>query len=483
MNGLIFTPTPKSNVHAWTQLGNPGWEWPSFSQSLGKVYSLAGRPNNGPLQLSFPDNSDNEWPQVWKDTLAGLDIPVTGDLLTGEANGLIVNPETVDPETKTRSHAGSVYLGPALSRGNLTVVTEATVEKILFDKSNPAEVLAEGVQYTKAGETKVVRARKEVVLAAGAINSPKVLELSGIGDAGLLEKLGIDVVINNPNVGENLQDHVMCILSFEAKDGIKTLDPVARQEPEAVAAAQEAYARLTGPLATSGTSNTAQLPFPGIETDEGKRELDRLLDTLLNTKVDEDKPALLAAEANKNFVRSILASPEEASGCYITLPGYVGFDAAGAMVPPPPGKEGYFSIALLTTHPLSRGSTHIKSASAAVQDVDLDPHYFSHPLDLEIFARHLRHLETVLVASSPLSDRLKPGGKRNPEAPSPGGFSDLDKAREYARSTAMDAHHFVGTCSMMLPELGGVVDPQLRVYGTKNLRVCDASIISSDPAS
>ena len=151
------------------------------------------------------------------------------------------------------------------------------------------------------------------------------------------------------------------------------------------------------------------------------------------------------------------------------------------MAEPPAGGHGHFSIALLSTHPLSRGSTHITSASdPSPGGVVVDPGCLTHPLDLEVFARNLRFVETLL-ASEPLSSRLKPGGKRNAAAGPAGGLLDLDKARDYVRSTGLGANHFVGSCSMMPRQMGGVVDPQLRVYGTRNLRVCDASIIPLIP--
>lgn len=437
--------------------------------------------SDGPLQVSYPDQSGNEWPKIWKDTLADLGFSVSGDLFTGTANGLIVNPESIDPATKKRSHAQSAYLTPALERGNVTVVTEAIVDKIIFNRSNPADVRAETVQYTKNDEPKTVTARKEIILAAGVINSPSLLERSGIGSAELLNGLGIEVVVDNPHVGENLQNHLMVTISSEVKDGIKTMDPLRRKEPDAIAAATEAYGRQTGPFATTGTSITAQLPFPGIKTEKGKKELEQILDSTIGVKGKGGKSTAAFDQAHKEFVRSILSSPDDAAGCYITLPGWAAFNPDGSVASPPDGAHSYFSIALLSTHPLSRGSTHITSASTpSPGGVAVDPGHLTHPLDVEIFARNLRLIETLL-ASEPLSNQLKPGGVRNPHAPPVGGFEDLEVAREYVRNLGLGGNHFVGSCSMMPQAMGGVVDPQLRVYGTKNLRVCDASIIPLIP--
>lgn len=484
INGLLFTPTSKANVDAWVELGNAGWDWTNFAKSLSKSYSLSGPSEaadaGGPIQLSFPDEPDNVWPKAWADTLSNLGLPVNGDSFSGQAYGALTNPDCIHAGTRQRSYAASAYLEPARARENLTVLTQAAVDKILFSRSG-SEPVAEAVQYTKDGETKTVAARKDIVLAAGAINSPRLLELSGVGDAQLLKSLGIEVTVDNPNVGENLQNHVLCGLSFEAREGLQTMDALVRQDPAAIAAATEAYGKQSGPFASSGTNASAQLPLPGIQTAEGRADLAQMLG---RCEVDAaggggraSSPATAAfAQAHDAFVRSILASPEEASGCYISFPGYAAFNADGSMGPPPPGPETYFSVALLLAHPLSRGSVHATSASGLA----IDPRYLSHPLDVEVLARHLRFLES-LAAAEPLASHLKAGGRRNATAPPAGALADLEQAKDYLRRTAVGAHHFTGTCSMMARELGGVVDARLRVYGCRNLRVCDASIIPLTP--
>lgn len=430
--------------------------------------------------MSYPDDTDNHWASVWKDTLAGLGFSVSGDLFTGEANGLIVNPESVDPTTKQRSSSQSAYLAPAASRSNLHVLTEAVVDKIIFD-TDTTDVVATGVQYTRGGQTETINARKEVVLAAGAINSPMILERSGIGSAELLKELGIEVVVDNQGVGEKLQNHFMVTFCAEVKDGLKTMDPIVRQDPTALAAAQEAYQKQTGPFATSGTCVTGQLPFPGIQTAEGKEDLEKILAKTLDGAPSDSGTGSSFDKAHEEFVRSMLASCDEASGCYITFPGWGAFNPDGTIAEPPAGTNGYFTIGLLSTHPLSRGSTHITSASGQSPGcVAVNPGYLSHPLDIEVFARNLRFLETLLAAE-PLASQLKPSGKRNAAAPPAGGFRDLETARNYVRDHGLGGNHFVGGCSMMPREMGGVVDPKLRVYGTRNLRVCDASVIPLIP--
>ncbi|KAK0758109.1 hypothetical protein N5P37_009407 [Trichoderma harzianum] len=483
LNGLSFTPSSKANVDAWAKLGNPGWDWASFSKSLAKSYTLttaAGTTaGDGPLQLSFPKDTDNSWPKIWQQTLGGLGFQQSGESYTQQSTGPVTVADSIHPASKTRSYAGNAYLEPARSRENLVIVTSAPVSRIVFAKDGSA-VTAEGVQYVKDGETQTATG-KEIILTAGAINSPRILEHSGVGDAKLLAKLGVDVVIDNPNVGENLQNHPMAGLSFEAVEDAKTIDGLARQDPAALQAAMAAYAQQLGPFASSGTNNAAQLPFPGIQTAEGKAEVEALIEKYITGANNGGNAAF--AEAQAEFVRSILTSPEEASGYYISFSGFASFNPDGTMAAPPPGTEKYFSVALLLTHPLSRGSVHINSASQSSTDLTIDPQYFSHPLDLEILARHLRFVES-LASAEPLASHLKAGGKRNPAAQSAGTFSadsGLEKAKEYLRQTTVGAHHFTGTCSMMPKDLGGVVDAQLRLYGCPNLRVADASIIPLTP--
>ncbi|KAF6811050.1 GMC oxidoreductase [Colletotrichum sojae] len=463
LNGLSFTVTTRSNVEAWAGLGNPGWEWASFSAAQKKAYSIASdEAQSGPLKLSLPDNAESFWPKVWQDTIRTLGFPEVCDPLSGQGVGSSITPDTVDSATKTRSYAGSAYLQAAKERSNLTVVTGALVEKIVF-KTDAGDVVAEGVQYTKDGEKKTATAQKEVILTAGTLNSPRLLELSGVGNGELLRGLGIDVVLDNPHVGENLQNHVMVGAAFEALPEHETMDGIVRQDPAAVGAAMEAYGKGSGPFSRSGTSATAQLPLPDSE------EVAQLLDTLEGPKTTATPGFTTAIQ---KFVRSVLTSPSEPSAYYLSFPGYALFGPNGSMAPPPAGDEKYFTFGLLLAHPLSRGSSHITSASLEAPAVAIDPAYLSHPLDVEVLARHVQLVEKI-ASSEPLRSQLKAGGKRVPAAP----LTDLEEAKKFVRETAVGAHHFTGTCSMMPRELGGVVDEKLRVHGIRNLRVADASIV------
>ena len=133
----------------------------------------------------------------------------------------------------------------------------------------------------------------------------------------------------------------------------------------------------------------------------------------------------------------------------------------------------YITLATFLSYPLSRGSVHIRSNSVADKPV-IDPNYFSHPLDLETHARHLRYIETI-VSTEPLASLLTPNRRRSPAFAKVG--PDLAAAKDYLRRTMISAWHPVGTCAMLPRDDGGVVDERLKVYGTQNLRVVDASIM------
>ncbi|KAI0018892.1 hypothetical protein F4780DRAFT_474852 [Xylariomycetidae sp. FL0641] len=489
LNGLAFSPSSKAHADAIAALGNPGWEWSSFVKSLEKSYNLSGSERGtGPLKLMVPED-ETGWPKVWHETFAALGYPTKEDPFSGEFYGSLTVSDAVDPSTMTRSFSGNAYLGTARSRDNLVIWTNTSVDKILLEKAN-GTVTANGVQVTRDGETKTVVAKREVLVTSGSINSPRLLELSGIGSAERLEPLGIETLIDNPHVGENLQNHPIASVQVAVHDapGFETMDMIARQDPVATAAAMDAYSHRRGPFCSSGTNSAAQLPLPGIDGEQGKTELQHILN-LVEGDSDPGPATREFAKAHARFVRSVLASPTEASGHYLTFPGYAGVGQDGSMAAPPAGTESYFTVAVVLSHPLSRGSVHITTtrrdpASAPGGGVAVDPNYFSHPADLEVMARHLRFLRRRLLATEPLASRLRKrvegSGDPAPVAGFPGAAAD-EAGSSWLRGAAVGAHHYTGSCSMMPRELGGVVDARLRVHGCENLRVCDASVMPFTP--
>ena len=349
------------------------------------------------------------------------------------------------------------------------MVTGALVNKILLEKKGDG-VTARGVLVSLKDNAQEVMARVEVILAAGAFQSPKLLELSGVGNSSLLESHGISVIINNPNVGENLQDHLMTGISYEVKEGVFTGDALMRQEPEAIQGAMQLYTEhKVGPFCVGGIGSHAFMPMVDFLTDDGKKELQLLL---------AKRSPSAKEEVQHELIHSIIESADEGSGALFMFLAQVNLHAS------PEAKDfvqnlqpgSFLSLGATQAHPFSRGSVHISSADAT-QAPTIDPRYFSDPLDVEILSRHVQFLEKV-AETQPLASFLKPDGKRNhPTAY----VKDLDAAKDYTQTTAFSNYHPSGTCAMMAKEHGGVVDERLLVHGTSNLRIVDSSIMPLIP--
>lgn len=386
------------------------------------------------------------------------------DPFSGNSIGGYSNTATVDPETKTRSYAGTAYGGPARERPNVKILTNAKTHKILFIKTESGTVKAIGVEIESDGKMETMAPKKEVVLAAGVFNTPKLLELSGIGGKSLLEKHGIPVVLDLPGVGENLQDHLMTGLSYEVISGVVTGDPLLRQEPEALAAAQNLYfEHKAGPFTIGGMQSHAFMPTPDAA---------ELLSRLPGAQAPED------AE-HYEVVRAILEGEDESSaGCFMFLAQANLHEGGQSFVGSQLLPGGFASLGCAQSHPFSRGATHIASADAGAAP-RIDPRYFSHPADLEIMARHVQALDAQLRTAGPLAAFFEPDGRRNhPDAFHVG---ELEGAKKYVLDTATTAYHGCGSAAMLPRDKGGVVDPKLIVHGTENLRIVDASIFPLIP--
>jgi choline dehydrogenase-like flavoprotein len=423
----------------------------------------------GPVQVSFAEEVNDPLPKAWVDTWKQMGHGVTGDPFSGVAVGGYINAMNIHPETKKRTHALNAYYEPVKTRENLVVVTSAFVDKILLEGKNTG-VVAKGVSYTTGGEATTAYATKEVILAAGAFATPKLLELSGIGSASILNSFDIPVVIDSPNVGENLQDHINAGFSFEVVDGVKTVDGLARQDQAAIGAAMETYMKeQSGPFASGGNFAGGFLPVVDYLSPEGKEELSKLFQEIK----DDEQPF---TKSHNEFVRAMLSTPTEGSGCYFSYPAQGNFiPEAGSndiMISANADARNFFTIGCMLLHPLSRGSSHITSSDPASK-VAIDPKYLSNPVDLEILARHVRYIAQI-VSSEPLKSFLKPGGKRNYGAPE--NMDDLTQIKKYVKKAALSAWHPTSTCAMLPLEKGGVVNEKLIVYGTKNLRIVDASV-------
>lgn len=396
---------------------------------------------------------------------------MTTDPLSGQSTGGFSYLSSIDPKTWERSHSGSAYYAPVADRPNLHLLTESLVEKIILDKSE-SDVVATGVKFTRNGRSEIRKARSEVLLCAGVFQSPQILELSGIGSLKLLQSHGIDVVVDSHNVGENLQDHPLSGMCFEVIDGLPTIDMI--RDPAVLQGAMEAYQSFrAGPL-TSGFHSVASLPVVEFLSEKGKAELTQLLDT----HTQPSSPSQPASQSTQHAIlRSILESPSDGSVLIGMGASQLHFHACLQKdIYAITDSGNYMSFLVALAHPYSRGTVHIASASPSNPPA-IDPRYLSHPLDLEILARHIRYIPNI-AKTQPLASLIKDGGKRLPEGIDIG---TLSAAKEHVKRNLITNNHPCGTCAMLPKEKGGVVDESLRVYGVKNLRVVDASVFPMIP--
>ncbi|CAG9953133.1 unnamed protein product [Clonostachys rosea f. rosea IK726] len=447
------------------------WDFKSEPQGLEAYYAKShtfpgatkttdGQPplkqsSRGPIQVSLPGDPLHPIQEAWKGTFEAQGHYVSPDPWLREPTGAFNCLATVDTLTKERSYATSAYYRPIAHRNNLKVLTYVVVERIIFETEGSA-IKAPGVQYryndmsygataVKNDETHTATAVKEVILAAGALQSPKLLELSGVGNARVLSSNGVQVVKELPGVGENLQDHVVCPIGVRAIDGLDTMDPLAREEPDAFLSATEEYkTHKTGILASSGMTTYAYMPT----TAELPRDTTEALEKLLH----ENKPTAgnthgsLAADLH-GFLAKLLTDRTKPTGVFLS--------ALGQAEPTP-----------------VPGSVHIRSKQPSENPV-IDPKYLSHPVDIEILAHQMRYLGNF-AASSPFNKLLEqPLQFLDPASD----FTDLDSAKKYIRSNAISMWHYAGSCAMLPEEKGAVVDTRLKVHGINNLRIIDSSVV------
>lgn len=227
INFMWWTHASKEDIDDWGALGNANWSWnmlqPYFIKS--EAYLAASsreaavdmqtqylnqniHGQAGPIVNSVP-TSYGPFMEAWPRTFERLKMFPKGDPRGGTALGGYVDLFNIDPVRKERSYPATTYYLPASSRPNFDVVEGAFATKVLFDNDSAVAPRATGVSYRKDNSTYTARARKEVVLSAGSMQSSKLLELSGVGDCDLLSNLGIECRVNNTNVGENFQNHLM----------------------------------------------------------------------------------------------------------------------------------------------------------------------------------------------------------------------------------------------------------------------------------
>lgn len=419
INGLLYVRGQRADYDGWRQLGCEGWAWddiaPYFRRSEDQQHGACDvHGAGGPLSVTDPAAG-----HVVSDAVVaaceGLGLPHR-DINGPEQEGVAWYQLTV--RNGLRCSAAVAYLHPAMRRPNLRVLTHAQATHIEIDQWR-----ATGVGLLHNGQRLIARAHREVLLAGGVINSPQLLQLSGIGPGDVLRAQGIAVRHDLPGVGANLQDHLLVSSNFRLKPGTISVNELSRG------------LRLFGEVARYAVTRKGLLT--------------------------------LSAAHVAAFCRSRpdLASPDIQ---FHILPATVDGDALIRLQKMQLEKLPGISIAACQLRPESRGHVHIKSPDplAAPQ---IFANYLSDPLDQQVIVEGL-HWARRIAAQSPLAEFIS-------HQISPGDDIITNVALlAHARRAGATLYHPVGTCAMGHGP-NAVVDPQLRVHGVAGLRVVDASIM------
>ncbi|KAF2270953.1 alcohol oxidase [Lojkania enalia] len=493
VNYNMFSMASRQDLDNWAELGNKGWGFDDLAPYYRKFETynppseaLSKKINNkyvepllrgkrGPIQVSFCE-ADFQWQQeAWPETCINAGYPVPKDPRSGSALGGFNQPNTVNPKTMMRSYSARDYYEPNAKKPNLSLLTDALVCKLIFEKSALGDVAATGVQFIHNGRSHVVNVNKEVIICGGVVNSPQILELSGIGSPSILHKAGINVIVDNPNVGENLTDHTATGVSFQVKDEYPTAEVLFRDQGIGDQALNAYLEHKTGPF----TNPTTTCGFASLNMiDPNLADPEKHTKDLVS-KFQQAHPNADPAGRNSLLARQIL-DPKEAIAQVVLLA--IGANLDQKDVPSKlflhdlPGN--WITLGTCSTRSLSRGSVHIES-SDPLRHPAIDPAYYSHPLDLDLAARSIMHSIT-LANYEPLRSKLKldENGEliTSLKNPRKGLSFTLEEAKEIVRANTVTEYHPIGSCAMLPKEKGGVVDSECKVYGTRNVRVVDASI-------
>ena len=416
INGMIYMRGQAADYDHWRQLGNEGWSWsdvlPYFLKSEDSEVHAPGpyHRRGGELRVARQRLS---WQvlEVFRRAAAEKGIPPTDDFNGGDNEGS--GYFEVNQHRGRRWSAASAFLKPALSRPNLTLWTKAHVRRLLIDGGRIA-----GVEVEHEGIVRRIAAGREVILAAGAVNSPHLLQLSGIGDAKTLAAHGIAVAQNLPAVGRNLQDHLQLRMIFRIS-GLPTLNRMASSLHGKALMAADYALRRRGPLTMA--------------------------------------PSQLGA-----FTRS---SPEFATPNLQFHVQPLSLDRFGEPLHP----FDAFTATACNLRPASRGTIALRSADPAAPPL-IQPDYLSDPADRRVAADAIRLTRSIVLESQAFAPHspaeVKPGA----------GAVTQDELEHAAGEIGTTIFHPVGTCRMGT-DAAAVVDPSLQLRGLAGLRVVDASIM------
>ncbi len=415
-NAMLYVRGNKWDYDNWAALGNDGWSYkdvlPYFKKSeANEVFNDEYHNQNGPLGVSSASHA-SDLNQLFIDACVQQGIKQIDDCNGAEQEGSFLYQRTI--KNGQRCSAAKAFLTPNTSRKNLTIITHALTEKVLFEGKK-----AVGVRYKKNKKSIDISCNKEVILSSGAFGSPQILMLSGIGASDHLKDKGITPIHNLPGVGQNLQDHIDYVQTYKVDSSHDTFGFSVRGSFRVLKWASEwrksRTGKVTSSLAESGAFFSTQ-----------------------ENLVAPDAQLIFVPAIADNHARTVNFG--HGYSCHITL-----------------------------LRPESIGEVKLNSNNPE-DSLAIDPKFFSHENDMVIIKRAAKKMQNILEAS-PFSairkDMLYLVENGNDE--------QLEKD---IRNRADTQYHPCGTCKMgPKNDSMAVVDAQLRVHGMENLRVVDASIM------
>jgi choline dehydrogenase len=414
INGLLYVRGQHEDYDRWRQHGNSGWGYDDVLPYFKKAEDQQRGPDDfhgagGPLPVSDWRHAD-PLSEAFVQAAAQTGIPVNPDFNGASQEGAGFFQTTT--RRGRRASTAVAYLRPAKGRTNLHIATSALAQRIVFDGRR-----ADAVEYRQAGTLRTARARKEILVSGGAYNSPQLLQLSGVGPAELLRTHGINVVLDAPGVGHDLQDHLQVRMVMRCSQSI-TLNDIVNSPVRRILAGARYAAFRRGPLTIAAGTSGAFF---------------------------KTSPRLATPDIQVHFL------PFSTDKMGEKLHSFSGFSASVCQL-----------------RPESRGSLRIKSADPAVPP-EIRINYLATEVDRTANVEGLKILRKILQApalSSYVTEEVDPGLK----------VSTDEELLNYCRQRGSTIYHPTSTCRMGSDPLA-VVDQRLRVRGIEGLRVVDGSIM------
>jgi choline dehydrogenase len=417
INGMVFVRGQAQDFDTWAQMGNRGWSYTEVLPFFKRMESYAGggddgfRGREGPLRVTNPEPRDPLFATIIK-AAAQVGIRHNPDYNGASQQGIAMSQATI--ARGRRMSTARCYLDPVRNRQNLRIETQALTEGLVLDGKR-----CTGVRYSLAGDVREARAAREVVVSAGAFNSPQLLELSGIGQPERLRNLGIEVRHELPGVGENLRDHYVPRTRWlVGKKGI-TFNDRGRGFGLAQQVLRYALFRV-GMLAMTGAP-----------------------------------------------IRAFVCSREGLEAPDLML-GWIPMLTEPSPRGPRISRQSGMTLYAHAMRPESKGHVHITAADAR-RPPAINFNFLSSPPDAELTLRAVRIAREIMTAPAMTPFQMSeaaPGANRTSD----------DEILDWVKQAAETTNHPVGTCKMGSDPMA-VVDAQLRVHGIAGLRVADASIM------